>query len=316
MYVLGKFKRNWGLYFLTAMSFLAYAGLVGMDRLYGTLRGAHTPQTIAWYLVAFLAYLGALVWVEKRGISSGWMWGMAVVFRLLLLLTAPSLSDDVYRYLWDGYVANEGVSPYAYAIDAPELDYLDIPQRAQANNAWMASPYLPAAQAMFFAVTAVFPLRPLFFQVVMILFDLICAWLIAHLLALAFLPGRRLLIYLWNPLVIVEGAHGAHVDVWMLLLALLAIYFALKRSAVDSDQSTVNSQEPATGIHSSQFTISYSRFFSPFFLALGTLTKILPLLLLPVLFWFWTWWQRIFFAALVVLLAYSFRTALRLGLNR
>ena len=39
---------------------------------------------------------------------------------------------------------------------------------------------------------------------------------------------------------------------------------------------------------------------SPLFLGLATLTKLLPVLLLPVLFWFWNWRQRLFYGVVVV----------------
>ena len=239
-----------------------------------------------------------------------WMWGGAVLFRIVLLFTTPTLSDDVYRYLWDGYVANEGVSPYAHAINSPELDYLDTPQRAMANNAWMASPYLPAAQAVFFGVTAVFPLHPFFLQVAMVVFELSAAWILARLLALAIMPPHRLIIYLWNPLVIVEVAHGAHIDAWMLLLALLAVYFALKQAEENSQQTTANSQQSTVNrqreIGGSLAKLVDSWVLSPLFLALATLTKILPVLLLPVLFWFWNWRQRLFYGLLVVIMLLPF----------
>ena len=70
--------------------------------------------------------------------------------RFILLLTIPSLSDDIYRYIWDGHVAINGFSPYAFAVNDHTLDFLSIPERDLANNAWMASPYLPAAQLLFF----------------------------------------------------------------------------------------------------------------------------------------------------------------------
>jgi hypothetical protein len=258
--------------------------MVRMDWRYGTLRDGRLPETIAWYLLAFFSFLAAILWVEKRGISRRWLWGTAVTFRLLLLFTTPTLSDDVYRYLWDGYVAHQGVSPYAYAINAPELDYLDNSVRGQANNAWMASPYLPAAQAVFWGITAVSPLRPLFFQIGMALFDLAAAFLIARLLALASLPPQRLILYLWNPLVIVEVAHSAHLDAWMVFLTLLAVYFALT--------------PPPLTINNYQLTINHSK--SPLFLTLATLTKIIPALLTPILFWRWNWRQRIFYGLLTI----------------
>ncbi len=235
-------SRQWPLLLFSSVSLLAYVAMACIDWRYGTLRAAQTPQTIAWYGLAFLAYIGLLFWAERRGMPRRWMWIGAILFRIILLFTTPTLSDDVYRYLWDGYVVNEGVSPYAYAINSPELDYLDIPQRALANNAWMASPYLPAAQAVFFGITAVFPLQPFYLQLAMIGFELAAASILARLLVMAALPPRRLLIYLWNPLVIVEVAHGAHIDAWMLLLTLLAVYFALKRPSERSKQGAEQSQ--------------------------------------------------------------------------
>ncbi len=102
----------------TAVSLLAYGGLVLVDRVNGTLRGAALPQTIGFYLLAFAAYCGALIWLERGGTwSAAWVWGTAVLSRLLLLLTTPTLSDDVYRTIWDGHVAINGVSPYAYAVN-------------------------------------------------------------------------------------------------------------------------------------------------------------------------------------------------------
>jgi hypothetical protein len=212
-----------------------------------------------------------------------------------LLFTIPSLSDDVYRYIWDGYVTNQGVSPYAQAINSPELDYLDIPLRDLANNPWMASPYLPAAQGVFASITAIFPLRPIFMQIAMIVFDLGSAWLLARLLAISRLPAHHLIIYLWNPLIIVEVAHGAHIDAWMAFLTLLAIYFTFVE---------VSSQRSIVG-----------RLLAPFFLALATLTKILPALLFPILFWQWRWPQRLAYIILTVglLLPFGLQTGWGLG---
>ena len=171
----------------------------------------------------------------------------AVLFRILLLFTIPTLSDDVYRYLWDGYVATEGVSPYAFAIDAPELDDSDSPQRDLANNRSMASPYLPTAQWVFFGTAFLFPLQPIFLQLVMVVFDSLSAWIIAKLLALAVLPAHHLLLYLWNPLVVVEVAHGAHVDVWMVLLTMTAVYLTLAPKYAHNAKGTLGAPCFGTG---------------------------------------------------------------------
>jgi len=285
-------KQQWGLLLLIALSLLAYGGMVRLDWLYGTLRDGVTPQTIALYLLAFVAYLGGIVWAEKRGIPKRWLWGAAISFRLLLLFTTPTLSDDVYRYLWDGYVAHQGISPYAHAIDSPELDFLDNTVRAQANNTWMASPYLPAAQAIFWGLTAVNPLHPLALQIAMTIFDLGSAFLITRLLAIAALPSRRIILYLWNPLVIIEVAHSGHLDAWMIFLTLLAV--------------TLTLEPPRSPIKNSLLKIHYSLFLPPFTLALATLTKIIPILLSPILFWRWNWTQRIFYGVTTIALLIPF----------
>lgn len=273
-----------GFFVLTAISLIAYLGLVRLDWLHGTLRDRYTPQTLGWYLLAFAAFVGVLIWAERHPVSMKWVWGGAIVFRVLLLLTTPTLSDDVYRYLWDGYVANNGVSPYAHAIDSAELDYLDHPIRAQANNTWMASPYLPAAQPIFATLTFLFPLKPLFLQIAMIGFDLLSGVLIALLLTMALLPARRLLIYLWNPLVIVEVAHGAHIDAWMVFLTLLAVWLTFRSDMPDAKR------------------LRWAKVGAPFVLALATLTKVLPILTIPVLFWRWSWRQWLIYGAAVITL--------------
>ena len=277
------------------LSFLAYGGLVRVHWRYGTLTFAQVPQSIGWLLLAFALYVALIGWmafVDRRQSSSDrllvYIFVGALLFRLLLLITEPTLSDDVYRYLWDGYVANQGVSPYAYPINSPELDYLDAPIRAQANHAWMASPYLPAAQLLFGTVTRIAPLTPQSMQVAMVLIDLLNGLLLVALLARVGLPRKWAVVYLWNPLVILETAHGAHVDVWMIFLTLSALWLAFgaketgsgdKGGGIDPKRSVLKNLMAAT------------------LLALATLTKIIPILLLPILFWRWRWSRLFLFGA-------------------
>lgn len=259
---------------LIIISVGGYAGAAAVDLIFGTLRGAAIGWTLAAYFAAFVGFLLVLVESERRSWSWQWIWLPAVFFRLLLLLTTPTLSDDVYRYIWDGHVLNQGISPYAYAIEDPALDSIAIPVRDQANNTWMASPYMPSAQAIFGSLLGLFPPLPLVFQVVMVIFDLGAALLIAQLLRLGGLPVRRVMLYLWNPLIIFEVAHGAHIDAAMVFFTLLAFFWAYQ----------VSSRLAVWG--------------SPLAMVLAVLTKILPVLVLPILFWRWRWSQRLVFGLL------------------
>jgi hypothetical protein len=199
---------------------------------------------------------------------------LGVLFRVILLFTTPpTLSTDVYRYIWDGRLANAGVNPYAHAVDSPLLDPFDSPQRALVNHSWMATPYLPAAQAFFAVVYRLAPGNPLAFQVAALILDLVTGLLVIDLLRRLGLPEARALIYLWNPLVIVEFFHGAHVDALMILLMVAALWAVV--------------------------VVRY-RALSAIALAAATLTKGLPVFLLPVVIRRWQWRHVILYAALAV----------------
>lgn len=280
-------QTHWKDWFIGLPFLLPFVGLVIFNFDNGTLRGGVITYAISLYLVAFFMFVLVLFFSEKRPklIQPHVMWGIAILARVLMLFTTPSLSDDVYRYLWDGHVANNGVSPYALPIESAELDYLDIPIRALANNTWMASPYMPSAQWVFRGLNLIAPASPTSVQIAMILFDLGAAVIIAKLLAAAGFPSHRLMLYLWNPLIIIEVAHSAHIDAWMVFLMLGGIWFAFNQTVPNKLLKTNNNQQ---------------MWLSPLFMALATLTKILPVLILPVLFWHWTWKQRFLYGGLSI----------------
>jgi hypothetical protein len=265
---------------------LCLLGMVVLRRL-----SQHIVPFLGLYGLACLGY-GAAVWWLLRGVrrtkkpSAGTrlalILGLALLFRVTLLFTTPpSLSDDVYRYIWDGRVANAGVNPYAHAVDSPLLDPFDSPLRSLVNHSWMASPYLPAAQAVFAAVYRLAPDSPLAFQIAAILFDLMTGWLVAGLLHRLGLPRARTLIYLWNPLVIVEFAHGAHVDALMICLMMASLWLLVSALAGRP------SRFPA-------------RLASVAAMAAATLTKGLPALLVPLVARRWGWRRTIVYAGLLV----------------
>ncbi|HFC11582.1 MAG TPA: hypothetical protein ENJ56_01965 [Anaerolineae bacterium] len=281
---------------LLFLTIFAYAGMGSVDWRFGTLRDQYVTQTLGWYGLVFVLFVLLVVWLEwRQAVDLRWVWGIAIGVRLLLLLTTPTLSDDVYRYLWDGHVAAQGVSPDAFAIDSAELNPFDHPIRALANNRSMASPYMPAAQTVFHLAARLFPLTPLTMQAIMVTFDLLTAVLISKLLTLANLPARRITLYLLNPLIILEVAHGAHIDAWMILLLLLAVYFTLHGG--DQAVSTTVYRELDFSVLSNQ---KFGRWIAPITLALAVLTKIIPVLAAPVFFWHWSWRQRIGSAVLAL----------------
>ena len=295
---------------LFAISLGAYLGMVAMQLRHGSLGGSVVYEFLAWFGLAFVTYATAIFWLERWWSSEkrtrpggrpgvrgfflvGGLWLGGCLFRWLLLQTYPTLSSDVFRYIWDGHVSVNGVSPYQFPIHASQLDWLDIPYRAQAHHVHMASPYMPVAQWYFTAVAIFYPLEPISFQTAAVLMDLGTAYILSRLLALAGLPAHRLLIYLWNPLAIVETAQGAHLDALMVLLALLAVYTMTGRSAALARAAEAG--RAATGLSRLPFSV-----LTPALLALATLTKLVPFVLVPVFWWRWNWGSRLLYGYLVV----------------
>ncbi|NQU29121.1 MAG: hypothetical protein HQ525_00475 [Anaerolineae bacterium] len=256
---------------IMAASFLALLPL-------SSLRGPDTPIFLTFFLIASGGYVLAILRLKYEDISLKWIFGFAILFRVILLFSPPSLSDDLYRYIWDGHLLGSGVNPYAFPVNSPSLDSFSIPLRGLVNHNWMASPYLPVSQLIFSIVEFLIPQNVLAFQMTAVIFDLLTGWLVMDILGKLGLSRQNVLIYLWNPLVIVEFAHGAHVDAVMIFLMMLAIWFLLKESQQHS----------------------YYRFGSAISLAAATLTKFLPVLLLPMFWWRWRWKNRLLFAAILI----------------
>ncbi|HET9235464.1 MAG TPA: hypothetical protein VFP10_15130, partial [Candidatus Eisenbacteria bacterium] len=80
------------------------------------------------------------------------IWIGAVLFRALLVPATPALSDDVYRYIWDGRVLLDGINPYRYPPQAAELASLRDALWTQINHPELETIYPPLLMLLFAAV--------------------------------------------------------------------------------------------------------------------------------------------------------------------
>ncbi len=155
----------------------------------------------------------------------------AILFRLSILFAPPYLSDDIYRYVWDGRVQAAGVNPYRYIPAAPELAHLrDETIYPKINRKdWAHTIYPPVAQVVFFLTTRISE-SVTWMKATMLLFELVTIWAVAHLLTLLGRPRQLLLMYAWHPLVIWEFAGSGHVDAISICFIALAFLAWQKKS--------------------------------------------------------------------------------------
>lgn len=197
-------------------------------------------------LTALYVLACALVWRPWRAASAaadagdnarGWRWAelaiilaVGVALRGALFGAPPALSPDAYRYAWDPYLIVHGISPYLHTPLDPALIHLRD-HAIWPNLRYRNSPtiYPPAAQGLFLLAYAIAPLNILGVKGVIELCDaLVCALTLA-LLWRGRLDLRRVILYWWAPLPILEFAFSAHVDAEAIVFTLAALLVASQR---------------------------------------------------------------------------------------
>jgi len=186
----------------------------------------------------------------------------AVAMRLALLFTEPTLSSDIYRYIWDGRVQASGVNPYRYVPAASELASLRDPAIWRHINRadYAVTIYPPVAQSIFLAVTR-FGESVAIMKLGLLLFEAVGVATIIALLGRLGLPATHVVAYAWHPLPVWEIAGNGHVDAAMLAFLLVGLLAFL---------------------HGRTLTAGV-------LVTLGALIKPVALLALPVLWRPWNW---------------------------
>ncbi len=149
--------------------------------------------------------------------------------RLLLVPALPTLSTDVYRYVWDARVAHAGISPYLYPPWAKELEPLrDGEVFPRLNHPTWRTIYPPGAQAFFQSVYILRPDSVLAMKAALGLAELIGLAAVFGLLRASGRPVSQLVIYAWNPLVLFEVWGMGHLDGLVLPAVAGAAWAALR----------------------------------------------------------------------------------------
>jgi len=223
-------------------------------------------QTLPLIVVAWMLFAAA-AWL-LRGVSLRWSVTLIIIGGIAIQVVAmsvpPHLSDDLYRYMWDGRVQAAGIDPYAYVPSAPQLAHLRDPflwtaARASSpyphcvwpgtslpghlatklaagctriNRPTVPTIYPPVAEAYFLALHYVTPVHAGSTPVQA------AAGACAVLVTLVLLAGLRWLgrdlrwaaLWAWCPTVALEAGNSAHVDVIAVLLTAAALLVLARRS--------------------------------------------------------------------------------------
>jgi uncharacterized membrane protein len=189
---------------------------------------------------------------------------IGLVFRLIILISAPNLSQDFYRFFWDGQLILNGFNPYlntpnqiiiSKLISFPEMNEIyELMGPLSQNN---YSNYPPIHQIITFItllitdksiIAGIISLR-----LILILFDLGILFYGIKLLKILKKPKNIIFIYFLNPLVILELIGNLHLEGVMVFFMILSFYHLYRKREI----------------------------YSGIFLGLSIITKLIPLIILP-----------------------------------
>lgn len=181
--------------------------------------------------LAFVSYALLLKSLLQRRLSVNSAIGLGFFVRIVLVFSFPAMSDDIYRFLWDGHLIHSGIHP----LSAKPVDL--ISSNPFEHSAWLFqrlnSPeyytiYPPAAQFIFYIISF-FEADQIFASSILFKLILLGSETGILVLLLKFLDElnrhRALaMIYFLNPLIIIEVMGNIHFESLSICAFLGAMY--------------------------------------------------------------------------------------------
>ncbi len=212
---------------------------------------------------------------------------LGIALRVMLLFHLPLLSDDIYRFIWDGRLTAAGIHPFAHPPTwfmenqvfppgiTPELYTL-------LNSPRYFTVYPPVCQAVFAATAWLAPTSIWGGMLVIKLLLLACEIGTIKLmpkftLHCPLLTAHSSLLYALNPLLILEVVGNCHFEGAMIFFLMAGLWMLCESS------------EAVTQSH--RLTIPLSVIGAAVLWALAVASKLVPLMFLP-LVWRWLGWRR------------------------
>jgi len=196
-----------------------------------------TFKLLSTFALIFGAYF-YLVY-QKEQFSVRQLIYLGIFFRLLFLLSTPMLSDDFYRFVWDGRLWFNGINPFA---ELPTY-YMEHPNEAPfginkeifnlINSPTHYTVYPPIPQfinwmAAWLASDSIW-LSGVIIRVAHIAAEVGTLFLFPHVLKAFKVDVKNMTWYAINPLIIIELVGNLHHEALMIFFLMLLLHFYLQQ---------------------------------------------------------------------------------------
>ncbi len=183
---------------------------------------------LPWIVLAWGAYF---LFIYKS-LDFKYLFALGLLARLLTLGAFPSLSDDIYRFFWDGSLTVNGFSPYGLLPqEALDLGIAALNENLyqQLNSPDYFTIYPPINQ-LFFAISAFMgdiKLASVILKLLILGVEVIGIIYILRLFNILNINRSQLAIWWLNPLVIIESYGNVHFELVMFVFIIISVYYYL-----------------------------------------------------------------------------------------
>lgn len=147
-----------------------------------------------------------------------------VIFRVTLLPTSYTTSDDVHRYLWEGKVIVNGYNPFTAPPDDSSLTHLRDENWEKVTFKHMPAIYPPFSQYIFALNYLAAGNSEIFLKIIYLIFEFATLIFLLRLLRLKGKHPNLIILYAWLPLPVMEYFINSHIDVIGITFLVLFLY--------------------------------------------------------------------------------------------
>lgn len=225
------FKLNKFPILLTIASFLFYFSFA-----YHLIRTDYI-KLLTLYVALFIVCYKL---IQIVGYNFKFLLVVAVLSRLIFIVATPNLSQDFYRFIWDGYLNQLGVNPYLYSateiVNQNLAEQMPNQQQLYEGMGWLSqgnhSNYPPINQ-LFFVLGNWFPGQSILSSIIgmrffIILADIGIIYYGRQILKALQLPEKQIFWYALNPFIIIELTGNLHFEGIMLFFIIFSLYLLQK----------------------------------------------------------------------------------------
>ena len=152
----------------------------------------------------------------------------ALLLRIVFLPLVPGLTDDMFRYIWDGILATSGINPFEFIPSDVALSQFHSESLFRLlNSRDLYSVYPPVSQAIFLLGGIVYngdwTLSYYVIKVVIATMEFSGIWFLSR-----YISTRSLILLAWHPIILITSAGQGHTEALLVLFLGAGMVYALR----------------------------------------------------------------------------------------